>query len=237
VLNTYGQRNTWVYDSSSVTQSKLKRRFIGTIMVTGQILPNLYYDKAASGLHPVITNMIEYYEVGSHINFTMGLHLYSDIRGNNESIGYLVKFDAGLHSHTLLAPDESLYDAIETLSRYNGKDYTMSNMLVQVATNMSKRDTTYQWQSFTGWGGNEGYIYDLEQWDEYQNFESEYNNNDIMGVVGQTQPCDTSMECYFVYNKYCVAIGFSNQQGQDDAEVGEVYYMAYGGLDNQCEEG
>ncbi|KAK9258136.1 hypothetical protein V1519DRAFT_455435 [Lipomyces tetrasporus] len=58
-----------------------------------------------------------------------------------------------------------------------------------------------------------------------------------LGIVGQIQPCNIQIECYFVDNKYCTAIGFSGSRAIDDAEVGEVYYMAYGGLDSQCEQG
>lgn len=134
---------------------------------------------------------------------------------------------------------DGLDDALNTLSRFNGSGQVYS---VAVSTNSSdtilhKRDNVGFWVSFVGWGGNTGYMQDLFDWKEFDRiFNSIYGNGGDY-LVQQTQSCNVDYHCFSYTGKACLTIGFAQEQGVNDAATGEVYYMSYGGLDNDCESG
>ncbi|KAK9350814.1 hypothetical protein V1523DRAFT_418611 [Lipomyces doorenjongii] len=216
------------------------RRAGKVLMFTTQVAPALYVNHTSELYHPHTEMYVEQIHSMGHVNVTLAASIFHNRTGLLEEMGYILQFYSDEYSHTALISEESLDDALETLVRFDGRSHTKSSHYREVFgrdPSLQKRGTTYQWISYTGWAGNTGYIGDLENWNEYTRFANEYEFDDVVGDIEQVQPCTTFPECYAVYDKYCTTIGMSRTQGIDDAEVGEVYYMAYGGLDNDCEQG
>lgn len=242
-VSAYGIAAGWIYDSSSSTVSK--RDFIppkdGTFM---QHLGGSVYlehpDQHNSDILGFIRAQASQYE--EHLRFSG--RLFSNQTGSLDHVGYSFIVGSENYNHTVITDTKGHIDAIETLGRFDGETYTPSNHIKFVNdtnlvndTNFVKRDETGFWLSYTNWGLNTGYEEDLLEWNEYETFAQEYSYGDGFGTINQIQPCTNSVQCYSVQSKFCAGIGFSPDMGKEDAEVGEVYVEAYGGLDMDCASG
>lgn len=159
-----------------------------------------------------------------------------------EHVGYVFAFNATdlVNIHVVVSDLDGMDGAAEATTRFDGTNQTfdanavMTNMCGTIANDaLTKRDSPYAWASFTSWGGDTGYIRDLGAWGEY-GLAARNMLNINFGWVENTGGCTNDNRCYTVMSKWCWAIGFSYNQGDDDAQVGEIYLQSYGGLDYNC---
>lgn len=241
ILGMYGKGKGWIFDNTTY-KTQDKRDLHQTLPVDGTIMLEI-----APGISIDISNMRDDYvdEILSHhqsphhdaVSFTS--RLYSGKSSDEiETIGYLFAFTnyVANATYTVATDLDGLTGASEALSRFNGVDqvYDSSAILTNSSSYRNqKRSSGGMWASFTGWGGDTGYINDLISWNEY------YNAGPAFYAIGDNlihnlDGCSNSVYCFAADSKMCAAIGFSSNRGSDDAEVGEVYLLSYGGLDNDC---
>lgn len=161
-----------------------------------------------------------------------------------EHVGYVFAFNStvGPALHTVITDKDSLAEASEALTRFNGVDQVFgqgAQLLegdnVPAGQISSKRDYhPYAWATYTGWGADRGYVKDLDDWNQYPLAAQAFYNNWRYSIISQTQGCSDSRYCYGIASKWCQSIGFSVDMGYQDAEVGEVHIQSYGGLDYDC---
>lgn len=140
--------------------------------------------------------------------------------------------------HVAVMPEDSIHDAMATLQKFDGSTQVFSDnvqFLDDTKLCLVSSDSSSFWVSFTGWGGDIGYIADLLNWDEFSKAGRDMAFKDSWFTL-QAQGCTNSYYCFALKSKMCAAVGFSQTMGINDAEVGEVYYNSFGGLDNDCVE-
>lgn len=236
-VSIYGAAAGWFYSGASGTASKRG----GILPKDGAFMHHLVGSVYAerTGSHPTeLVELISQHAPTHFPNVWSSSRLFSNHSGSLEHIGYTFSFNSTHYNHTVVTDAFGYQDAVVTLGNFDGSSYTpSSNLLNSTNSVLTKRDSTGFWMSYTGWDGNTGYEEDLLEWQEYSNMAQELQYGDLEGIVEQTQSCTNSYYCYASKDKFCIGMGFSSDRGIDDAEVGESYIEAYGGLDGECEEG
>lgn len=231
LLQNYSDNTQWVYDDGSTTLNKRNgyAYYITKAMHMSNITANItaYH---TYGHHPMVNETLRSLAPHWQNNVTFSAALVANDTSLPVLVGYVFGFNSTNYSHSVVTGADALDDAIETLGRFDGDSYTKSKSLVN--STLSKRDGD-MWMSYTNWADNVGYISDLENWGEYYKLADDLDYDGVLDSVQQIDGC-TSEGCYVMESKYCVGIGFSGDQGVNDAEVGEAYVDAYGGLDNDC---
>lgn len=231
LLQNYSDNNQWVYDSGSITLDKRNSYayYITKAMHVSNITTNLtaYH---TYGHHPMVNATVSSLAPHWQNNITFSAALVANDTTLPVLVGYVFGFNSSMYRHSVVAGEDALNDAVDTLGRFDGYNYTKSKSLVN--STLSKRDGD-MWLSYTNWADNVGYISDLENWREYYKLADDLDYDGVLDSVQQIDGC-TSEGCYVMESKYCLGIGFSGDQGVNDAEVGEAYVDAYGGLDNEC---
>ncbi|KAK9233744.1 hypothetical protein V1525DRAFT_415540 [Lipomyces kononenkoae] len=187
VLQKASAGETWFYDSGSVTQNKMLARSDNILMSTTQVAPELFLNHTRQYFHPHTQRYVTDINKRGILNVTLAASLFHNRTGYTSEMGYVVQFKSHMYDHTVLIPPDSLEDAFATMKKFNGSTYVQSDMAYIDDTSSKKlkhRQNTYQWVSYTSWGGDMAYIRDLEQWGEYNKFADEYQNVDVVGDCG-----------------------------------------------------
>lgn len=245
MVTSYGANAGWVYDPNSVVIGQ--RDFFsiddnspnnhGYVPLMGNLhLPDNKYD--GSYLHSLFAIHAE------HLvnNITFATPVFTNHTGSMEILGYAVGHQSDLGHHVAFGEVGTEEEMIMAMGKFNGSNYVpgfRTKEYTDVATNhtLVKRDSGGSWMSFTDWGTNVGYDEDMLQWNEYQNFAREHSYDGGFGMVDQVQSCTNMQQCYGIKSKMCVTSQMSQQRGVDDIMSGEMYYGAYGGVDNECDSG
>lgn len=225
----FGVTAGWFYDNIS-TSSKRSTTGIYRRLINDVYLP--YDSEFTQHIHDGFIGR----ELHEKFILKFASALYTNVSGEMEHFGYTYHLNHTGGTHAVFAESGALDDALDTLANFDGETYTLSKLANTTQTSKTKRGDSNYWVSFTGWGGNTGYEQDLLEWGSFDLDARDTWNIDLRDMAPQVQSCTTE-GCYGTISKYCSSIGFSHQQGKEDAIVGEVYTAAYGGLDGDCESG
>lgn len=243
MLNAYGRSHGWFTDNSasSAHAPKMKRgASISSDRHYSHLFGNMFID-ISQQYDSATDSILLQYDSLFHDNITFTSQLYSNASGEYDSVGHMLTFYNGIigTTQTAIAPDDTIHDVATALAKFDGINQAFSDDAMIYGGNSStlnKRSSDSFWISFTGWGGDTGYLGDLLDWDEFDRAaRAEAGDADLF--VLNVDGCSNSQYCYVVKSKFCYAAGFSPNQGIADAIVGEVYIQSFGGLDGDCMSG
>lgn len=245
LLIEYGTSAGWIFTGQSAS-SPHKRNYmsitepkVGTEML--EIMPG-YHIEMSNDRNNSVYQQLQMHHSIHHENIIMASPVYNGYsNGTLTHVGDLFTFNNTIANtlHSVFTPVGLAEVASTTLQKFDGINQVFSDDTVLVnsdgtfSNSLQKRDSPYAWASFTGWGGNTGYLNDLIMWNEFPKTATAIGSsgNDL---IQEIDGCSNSEYCFSVSSKFCYSIGFSATQGDDDAEVGEIYIQSFGGLDYDC---
>lgn len=214
IVAAYGAYKGWTYLSN---QYKVDKRsgFIlqgNHTMVTVRNNTHLSYAGPATDY---ITYVLQI-DAAQHVaNVTQAGAIFNNQTGDMMHTGWYFSVMIGDHHHHVIADEDGLDSAVETLGRYGGNGTVKRREASASKGGVVKRDATGFWQTYTTWAADTGYVNDMDAWGEWPAAaQAMYAQLDGGDFSSQTQPCTTSYYCYGATSKYCLTTGFSNKQEQ-----------------------
>lgn len=237
ILTKYGTNRGWTYWSNIQTSQNLdnggvavKRSEMNNITIYGSNNINLAKTSNLDSIFSISHVKRDNYDWQlMHYGYailSIGDHITNEtIADNIATSEYAYPVTAVYqHSNGTILSTISSYDAIDNIT----PDTVNSN-----SGGLEKRSYGGQYLTYTAWGGNDE-LSALWILGNGINTQKEFES---LIEIGENIGQPNSISDMKISEKFCLAIGDSSTRTQNSFVVGEVYYGAYGGLDDQCMSG